>query len=105
MMAEHMSFADFLSAECDLRERQRKERVKQEQFEKYAKEHGYIITTTNIFEQIKADLQKSLDDSYHFITKQDAYKEVVDIIDAHMKGEGDDRRTEESRWVPSSDKG
>ena len=31
-----------------------------EEFEKYAKEHNLFICTTNILEQIKADIQKVL---------------------------------------------
>lgn len=34
MRLEDMSFTDYLMAECDLRERQRKERMKQKEFEK-----------------------------------------------------------------------
>ena len=42
-MLDDMSFTDFtnfLVAEYDLKERQRKEQMKKEEFEKYAKEHN-----------------------------------------------------------------
>lgn len=32
------------------------ERMSQAEFEQYAKEHGYIISTTNIIEQIQAEI-------------------------------------------------
>lgn len=58
MRLEDMSFTDYLVAECDLRERQRKERMKQAEFEKYAKEHRLFVCTKNILEQIKAEIEQ-----------------------------------------------
>ena len=38
------------------------ERMSQAEFEQYAKEHGYIISTTNIIEQIRAEIKDEMDD-------------------------------------------
>ena len=37
-------------------DRLKTERMSQAEFEQYAKEHGYIISTTNIIEQITAEI-------------------------------------------------
>lgn len=36
-------------------------------------------------EQIRAEIKQSLDDPYNYIVKQDAYREVMDIIDKYTK--------------------
>lgn len=38
------------------------ERMSQAEFEQYAKEHGYIISTTNIIEQIRDEIKSEMDD-------------------------------------------
>lgn len=43
-------------------DRLKTERMSQAEFEQYAKEHGYIISTTNIIEQITAEIYE------HFMT-------------------------------------
>ena len=37
------------------------ERMSQAEFEQYAKEHGYIISTTNIIEQIRAEIEETIE--------------------------------------------
>ena len=82
-----MSFTDYLMAECDLRERQRKERMKQAEFEQYAKEHGYIISTTNIIEQIRAEIEHEADyqDAYVDADVAKGMYMALEIIDKHTK--------------------
>ena len=50
MRLEDMSFTDYLMDEFYLRERQRKERMKQAEFEKYAKEHNIFYCTKELQE-------------------------------------------------------
>ena len=40
-------------------DRLKTERMSQAEFEQYAKEHGYIISTTNIIEQIRGEIEQS----------------------------------------------
>ena len=88
MRLEDMSFTDYLMAECDLRERQRKEQMKKAEFEKYAKEHNLFICTTNIIEQIRAELHATAemheDEDYYLRDKW-----VDEIIDKYTNGESE----------------
>ena len=43
-------------------DRLKTERMSQAEFEQYAKEHGYIISTTNIIEQIRYEIKAEMDD-------------------------------------------
>ena len=52
----------FLENQQKIVDRLKTERISQAEFEQYAKEHGYIISTTNIIEQITADIYE------HFMT-------------------------------------
>jgi len=81
MRLEDMSFTDYLMAECDLRERQRKERMKQAEFEKYAKEHNLFVCSTNVLEQIRAEIERQ--NIADFI----AVQTVIEIIDKYAKQE------------------
>lgn len=87
MRLEDMSFTDYLMAECDLRERQRKERMKQAEFEKYAKEHNLFICTTNILEQIETEI-KTIED-FEVVNGALYVREydVIQIIDKYTNGE------------------
>ena len=84
-----MSLTDYLTAEFDLKERQRKERMKQAEFEKYAKENNLFICTTNIIEQIRDEIEQTAKDYDKF----DDYRRVrglwiaLGIIDRYTKGE------------------
>lgn len=94
MRLEDMSFTDYLTAEFDLREMQRKERMKQAEFEKYAKEHNLFICTTNIIEQIREEIEDKRNVAGHFDTKTAraqvlALSWVLDLIDKYTKGEGE----------------
>jgi hypothetical protein len=86
MRLEDMSFTDYLMAECDLRERQRKERMKEAEFKKYAKEHNLFVCSTNVIEQIRAEIdeQTEIHSDGEFYIKN---IEVKRIIDKYMKGE------------------
>lgn len=46
----------FSENQQQLVDRLKTERMSQAEFEQYAKEHGYIISTTNIIEQITAEI-------------------------------------------------
>lgn len=64
-------------------DRMKTERRLQAEFEQYAKEHGYIISTTNIIEQIRAEIE-AIDTTmgikdYPFIPKA----KVLEIIDKY----------------------
>lgn len=92
MRMEDMSFRDFtnfLEAEYDLKERLRKEQMKKAEFEQYAKENNLFICTTNILEQIRAEITEIRDswekDCYH--DEADALTYALKIIDKYMKGE------------------
>ena len=52
----------FSENQQQLVDRLKTERMSQAEFEQYAKEHGYIISTTNIIEQITAEIYE------HFVT-------------------------------------
>lgn len=86
----YMSFVDYLTAESDLRERQRKERMKQAAFEEYAKEHNLFVCTTNIIEQIRSEIEKyevecmlklSMNDQTCNRCTADTFKNIYQIID------------------------
>lgn len=89
MRLEDMSFTDYLMAECDLRERQRKERMKEAEFEKYAKENNLFVCSTNVIEQIRAEIEQTAKDYDKF----DDYRRVrglwiaLDIIDKYAEQE------------------
>ena len=88
MRLEDMSFTDYLTAEYYLRERQRKERMKQAEFEKYAKEHNLFICTTNIIEQIREEIEQEAD-HYDAYVDQDIAKGLYyagEIIDKYLNG-------------------
>lgn len=55
------------------------ERMSQAEFEQYAKEHGYIISTTNIIEQIRAEIA---DLDMRFDTKA----KILEIMDKYTDG-------------------
>ena len=91
MRLEDMSFTDYLMAECDLKERQRKERMKQAEFEKYAKEHNLFVCSTNVLEQIRAEIEREAD-HYDAYVDQDIAKGLYyagEIIDKYTKGESE----------------
>lgn len=72
--------------ERNLSERQKEERIAQAEFEQYAKEHGYIISTTNIIEQIRAEIENEADEYDAYVNADVArglYK-AGEIIDKHM---------------------
>ena len=48
----------FLENQQKIVDRLKTERMSQAEFEQYAKEHGYIISTTNIIEQITAEIDR-----------------------------------------------
>lgn len=87
MRLEDMSFTDYLTDEYDLRERQRKERMKQAEFEKYVKEHNIFYCTKNILEQIDADVRNIKDFEVVHGALYVREFEVIKIIDKYMKGE------------------
>ena len=92
MRLEDMSFTDYLTAEFDLKERQRKERMKQAEFEKYAKEHNLFICTTNILEQIREEIEREAD-HYDAYINADIAKGLYyagEIMDKYTKGEPND---------------
>lgn len=88
MRLEDMSFTDYLIAECDLRERQRKERMKQKEFDKYAKEHNLFVCSTDVIEQMKKEIIE-----YFLWDGQDVdslplyVRRVLNIIEKYTKGE------------------
>ena len=91
MRLEDMSFTDYLMAEYDLKERQRKERMKQAEFEKYAKEHNLFICTTNILEQIREEIEREAD-HYDAYVNADIAKGLYyagEIMDKYTKGESE----------------
>ena len=90
MRLEDMSLTDYLTAEFDLRERQRKEQMKQAEFEKYAKEHNLFICTTNIIEQIRAEIADLDDAEYEFEGYYKAVNDALQIIDKY-KAESEDK--------------
>jgi transposase-like protein len=62
------------------------ERMSQAEFEQYAKEHGYIISTTNIIEQIRDEIQalprELPTDTRNMVRRT----RVLDIIGKYMEG-------------------
>lgn len=46
--------------------------------------YGYIYRGIP-FEQITADIAQKLDNPHEYIVKQDAYNEIVDIINSYIK--------------------
>ena len=73
-------------------DRLKTERRSQAEFEQYAKEHGYIICTTNIIEQIRNEIEKLQGDTVEVAdfqgnryTYESIYKaDVLAIIDKHI---------------------
>ena len=67
-------------------DRLKTERMSQAEFERYAKEHGYIISTTNIIEQIRDEIEalprELPTDARNMVRRT----RVLDIIDRYMKG-------------------
>lgn len=65
-------------------DRLKTERMSQAEFEQYAKEHGYIISTTNIIEQIRAEIERL---HYHpkldFIKNDEVVEMALEIIDKY----------------------
>ena len=95
MMLEDMSLTDYLAAEFELRERQRKEHMKHEEFKRYCTENNYVPLTTEMYsqaikamdalEQIRAELeqlsgQMGTGEYNPFIPT----KEVLQIIDKYI---------------------
>lgn len=67
-------------------DRLKTERMSQAEFEQYAKEHGYIISTTNIIEQIRAEIEHEgamFPDGEFFVS----IDRINEIIDKYTKGE------------------
>ena len=95
MRLEDMSFTDYLMAECDLRERQRKERMKQAEFEKYAKEHNLFVCSTDVIKQIRKEISLLKDHEQtdtHTVTLytwKHMQEKVLQIIDKYAKGESE----------------
>lgn len=101
MRLEDMSFTDYLMAECDLRERQRKEQMKQKEFEKYAKEHNIFyctkelgeqikVETPPILEQIRAEIANLTCDCINGMVNQYAVLQIIDKYAKQAKGEPND---------------
>ena len=71
--------------ERNLSERQKEERIAQAEFEQYAKAHGYIISTTNIIEQIRDEIEalprELPTDARNMVRRT----RVLDIIDRYME--------------------
>lgn len=86
MRLDDMSFTDFLTAEYDLKERQRKEQMKKAEFEKYAKEHNIFYCTKELGEQIRAEIANLTCDCINGMVNQYA---VLQIIDKYTKGESE----------------
>ena len=99
MRLEDMSLTDYLTAEFDLKERQRKERMKRAEFEKYAKEHNIFYCTKELGEQIKVEKKPILEQIRAEIENQlfvgrilnskdfdDGLKYCLEIIDEYTKG-------------------
>ena len=81
----YMSFVDYLTAESDLRERQRKERMKQAAFEKYAKEHNLFVCSTDVIEQMKKEiLEYFLWDGQDVDSLPLYVRRVLNIIDKYQ---------------------
>lgn len=96
MMLEDMSyksFVDFLAAESDLKERQRKERMEQAAFEKYAKEHNLFVCSMELIEQIRAEIADLDDAEYEFEGYYKAVNDALQIIDKYTKGKGKNDRS------------
>ena len=71
--------------EPKLVDRLKTERMSQAEFEQYAKEHGYIISTTNIIEQIRAEIAEYKDDKIIHAERNEMIDIVLEIIDKYMK--------------------
>ena len=65
-------------------DRLKTERMSQAEFEQYAKEHGYIICTTNIIEQIRDEIEQlyTVDTVYEDVVAVDK-ADVLQIIDKY----------------------
>ena len=65
-------------------DRLKTERMSQAEFKQYAKEHGYIISTTNIIEQIRAEIEQlyTIDTVYEDVVAVDK-ADVLHIIDKY----------------------
>lgn len=75
-------------------DRLKTERMSQAEFEQYAKEHGYIISTTNIIEQIRDEIEQYEVECMLILpmTEQtcnrctnDTFKNIYQIIDHYTK--------------------
>lgn len=69
--------------ERNLSKRQKEERMSQAEFEQYAKEHGYIISTTNIIEQIRAEIAEYKDDKVIHAERNEMIDIVLEILDKY----------------------
>lgn len=69
--------------ERNLSKRQKEERMSQAEFEQYAKEHGYIISTTNIIEQIRAEIAEYKDDKVIHAEQNEMIDIVLEILDKY----------------------
>ena len=84
MRLADMSFTDYLMAECDYRERQRKERVKHEDFKRYCTENNYVPLTTEMYSQaIKAmdALEQIRQEIAEYKDNKDIHAERNEMID------------------------
>ena len=84
----------FSENQQQLVDRLKTERMSQAEFEQYAKEHGYIISTTNIIEQITAEIYEefmTIDGGVHDKSALkcmeiiDKYKASEEISERNMK--------------------
>ena len=67
-------------------DRLKTERMSQAEFEQYAKEHGYIISTTNIIEQIRAEIKKIYNEEKDIDVRwAQGFKYSLQIIDKYTK--------------------
>ena len=69
--------------ERNLSKKQKEERMSQAEFEQYAKEHGYIISTTNIIEQIRAEIAEYKDDKVIHAEQNEMIDIVLEILDKY----------------------
>lgn len=81
-------YEEIIDKTYQLIDRLKTERMSQAEFEQYAKEHGYIISTTNIIEQIRAEIKKEYEDNVG-CGDNDLYtlglKKALEIIDKYKE--------------------
>ena len=78
-------YEEIIDKTYQLIDRLKTERMSQAEFEQYAKEHGYIISTTNIIEQIRAEIEREADyqDANVNADVAEGLYMALEIIDKH----------------------